>query len=47
MQELPEYPVAQRPEVSGRPTRSKDLLGREMLDQRFAGMKQALEKRQR
>jgi uncharacterized protein with von Willebrand factor type A (vWA) domain len=42
VQELSEYPW-RSPEARQRYEQIKDLMGREMLDQRFAGMKQALE----
>ncbi|WP_313676284.1 VWA domain-containing protein [Mycolicibacterium sp.] len=42
VQELAEYPW-RSPEARQRYEQIKDLMGREMLDQRFAGMKQALE----
>jgi uncharacterized protein with von Willebrand factor type A (vWA) domain len=42
VQELAEYPW-RSPEARQKYEQIKDLMGREMLDQRFAGMKQALE----
>jgi len=42
VQELSEYPW-RNPEARQRYEQIKDLMGRELLDQRFAGMKQALE----